>query len=226
MPLPLLIPAALAAINMGGKFLSGMKQTSESKKINPIWQQYKTSPYAKQQLGIAQQLFNGRMAGAPQLEQNIMSNQASNLANIGRNATDSSQLLALGGASQGATNEALSDLQIKEAQNKQMMLQNLNQAYGVNIGEGDKEYASSLDKYKMDVDRKDSLRASGALNKYGAVSDAASMGFSLAGGGFGNIFGGGGSMRQLGGSGMGAAPYGASVYGKLTSPRPRFTLNG
>jgi len=223
MPLPLLIPAAIAGANMIGKFISGAKQTSESKKINPIWQQYKQSPYAKQQLGIAQQLFNGRMAGAPQLERNIMSNQASSLANIGRNATDSSQLLALGGATQGQTNEALSDLQIKEAQNKQMMLQNLNQAYGVNIGEGDKEYQSILQKYGMDVDRKDALRNAGAQNKYGAVSDLASMGFSLGTSGmFGGIGGnnGGGQMRQFGGSGMGAAPYGASVFNQLIN-RPK-----
>lgn len=185
MPIPLIIPAAIAGANMIGKFISGAKQTKESKAINPIWKQYQTSPFAKQQLGIAQQLFGGRMAGAGSMERNIQSNQASSLANFGRNATDSSQLLALGGAAQGQTNDALADLQMREAQNKQMMLQNLNQAYGTNIAEGDKEYESMLQKYQMDTQRKDALRSSGAQNKYGAVSDLASMGFSLAGGGFG-----------------------------------------
>lgn len=220
--LPLLaIGAGLGLANAAGKFISGIKQTKESKKINPQWQQYKTNPFAKQQLGIAQQLFNGRMAGAPELERNIMSNQASQMANASRNATDSSQLLALGGASQGVTNDALSNLQVNEAQNKQAMLGNLNQAYGGMIDEGDKEYQSLLQKYGMDVERKDALRNAGAQNKYGAVSDLASMAFTA---GTSGMFGGGGAgaaggMRQFGGSGMGAAPYGASVYRNLTAPR-------
>jgi hypothetical protein len=212
-----------------GKFASGVQQVKESKKINPIFNQYKSSPFAKQQLGIAQNMFNGRMAGAGGLERNLQSSQASQMANAGRNATDSSQLLALGGASQGLTNDALGDLQIREAQNKQAMLQNLNQAYETNIGEGNKEYDSMLEKYKMDSQRKDALRSSGAQNKYGALSDMASLGFSAAGaGGLGSMFGGGGGggMQQFGGSGMGAAPYGASVYGQLTGPRQRLTLGG
>jgi hypothetical protein len=228
MPLPLLIPAAIAAGNMIGKFISGAKQTKEAKSINPIWKQYQQNPLAKQQLATAQNMFQGRMAGAPQLQNNIFSSQANTLDAVNRNATDSSQALALAAGAQGQTNESLQDLQTKEMQNKAMMLQNLNQAYGTNIREGDKEYESILEKYGMDVQRKDALRSSGAQNKYGAVSDLASMGFSLAGGGggFGNIFGGGGGMKQFGGSGMGAAPYGASVYGQLTAPRPRLTLNG
>lgn len=217
---PLLIAAlAVAAAGAAGKYASGVKQKKEAKKINPNWKQYETNPYAKQQLALAQQLYKGRMEGAPQLENNIMSNQASNLANFGRNATDSSQLLALGGASQGMTNEALSSLQIEEAQNKYNMLGNLNNAYGTMIGEGDKEYQSFLQKYGWDSQRKDALNSAGAQNKYGAVSDLSSALFSAYGGGMGGA-GGGRGLAQFGGSGMGAAPYGASVYGRMTGPRP------
>lgn len=192
------IGAGLGVANMIGKFISGAKQTKEAKAINPIWNQYKSSPFAKQQLGIAQQLFGGRMAGASQLENNIFANQASQMANIGRNATDSSQLLALGGASQGMTNDALSGLQMQEAQNKYNMLQNLNQAYGTNIREGDKEYESMLQKYQMDSQRKDALRSSGAQNKYGAVSDLASMAFTAGTSGmpFKDMFGFGGGNKM------------------------------
>jgi len=193
-PVSLGVGTALSLANSVGKFISGAKQTKESKKINPIWQQYQQNPFAKQQLGIAQQLFNGRMAGAPQLQNNIFSSQGNTLDAINRNATDSSQALALAAGAQGQTNESLQDLQIKEAQNKAMMLQNLNQAYGVNIGEGDKEYQSMLQKYGMDVDRKDALRNAGAQNKYGSISDLASMAFT---GGTSGMFGG------LGGNGGG-----------------------
>lgn len=230
MPIPLLIPAALSAVNMVGKFISGAKQKKEANKINPVFNQYQTSPYAQKQLGIAQQMFGGRMAGAPQLERNIFANQATRLGGLQRNATDSSQLLSLGAQSQGMTNDALEDLQIREAQNKQMMLQNLNQAYGTMIGEGNKEYESMKYKFETDAARKDDLMKSAAANKYGAVSDLASMGFQMAGipGSqmFGNLFKGGGPLKQFGGSGMNPIPYGASVYNKLTAPRPTFGLGG
>ena len=223
MPIPLAIPAIVAGIGAFGKFFSGAKQVKESKKINPIWQQYQTNPFAKKQLETAQQMFGGRMAGAPQLQQNIFSSQANQLDNVSRNATDSSQALELGAASQGQTNQSLADLQIQEAQNKQMTLGNLNQAYGTMIGEGDKTYESLLQKYQMDAQRKDALRSSGAQNKYGAFSDLASMGFQAYGLSKGmNIWGGNNSLKQFGGSGMDAVQYGVDTYKKLTAPRPKY----
>lgn len=188
MPLPFMaIGAGLGLLGQVGKFLSGAKQKKEARKINPIFNQYQASPFAKQQLDLAKQLYGGRMPGAAALEKNIFSSGA-NAVNAGlRNATDASQALALGAASQGQTNESLSDLQTKEAMNKQAMLQNLNQAYGTNIAEGDKEYESMLQKYQMDAQRKDALNSAGAQNKYGAVSDLSSMAFQL--GEFQNPFG-------------------------------------
>lgn len=194
MPLPLLaIGAGLGIANSIGRFISGGKQKREARLINPIWQQYQTSPYAKAQLGLAQQMFGGRMAGAAGLEQNITSNKANTISNINRGATDAGQALALATGAQGQADNAYSKLAINEAQNKQMMLGNLNQAYGQMIGEGDKVYNSMLQKYQMDSQRKDALNNAGMMNKAGAVSDMASMAFSLGGiqnnGGFGFGFG-------------------------------------
>lgn len=192
MPLPLLAAGiGLGLANAAGRFISGIGQKKESKKINPIFNQYKSSPFAGQQLSLAQQLYGGRMFGAPQLERNIFSNQANQMGNVSRNATDSSQLLALGAAGQGLTNQSLSDLQTTEAQNRYNMLGNLNRAYGTMIGEGDKEYESMFQKYQMDAQRKDALRNAAAQNKYGAISDLSSMAFTLGTSGlnFGNIFG-------------------------------------
>lgn len=207
-PILPLIGAGLGAINTIGRFFGGRKQKREAKKIKPIWEQYQTNPFANKQLGLANTLFNSRMAGAPQMEQNILSAQGNQLANINRNATDASQALALGAASQGTADEAFSKLGIMEAENKYNMLGNLNAAYGNLINEGDKEYQSKLMKYKMDVDRKDALMASGANNQYGAVSDMSSLAFGL-GGLFGNnpfarkrkatIGGTGGDMANIGG---------------------------
>jgi len=126
------------------------RQKNANKALDKLLAQdvrYQQNPFAKQQLSLANNMFNGRMAGAGQLQQNIFSNQGNTIDNINRNATDSSQALALGAAAQGQTNENLSDLQMREAQNKQMMLQNLNQAYGVNINEGDKDYEDQVRRF-------------------------------------------------------------------------------
>lgn len=228
MPLPLLaVGAGLALANTAGKFISGMKQTKESKAINPVWKQYQTNPFAKQKLDISKQLFGGRMAGAPQLERNIFTAQANQMGNVSRNASDGSQALALGAAAQGQTNQSLSDLQVQEQQNKYNMLQNLNQAYGTMIDEGDKEYQSMLEKYGMDVNRKDALRSSGAQNKYGAVSDLASMAFTA---GTSGLFGGGAGggltsansripVPQLGGISRGSV-------GSLSLPKRNVIIGG
>jgi hypothetical protein len=165
------IGTALGGIAAVGKFIQGAHQNKLAKKIHPVWEQYKTNPYASQQLGMAQQLFNGRMLGAANQERNIYSNQANFNANVSRNATDGSQALALAAAGQGQADQSFSNLQTQELQNKYGMLSNLNNAYGQMIGEGDKEYNSMLQKYQMDVNEKNALRGAGANNMFGAVSD-------------------------------------------------------
>lgn len=180
MPLPLMaIGAGISAISSLGKAIFGAKQNKLAKAIKPVWQQYQTNPFAKNQLGLAQQMMGGRMAGAPQLERNIMSAQGNTLSNVNRNATDASQALAYGAAAQGQTDASLGDLQVQEAQNKYSLLNNLNQAYGQMIGEGDKEYNSKLQKYQMDVAEKNALRDSGTKNIFGGVNDLASMSMQL-----------------------------------------------
>lgn len=178
---PLLaIGAGIGAIGSIGKMLFGGSQRREGKRIKPIWQQYQTNPFAKQQLGIAQQLFNGRMAGAGNLEQNILSNQQTFNSNINRNATDSSQALALAAAGQGQTNNALQNLQTQEQQNKYGMLQNLNNAYGTMIQEGDKSYESMLQKFQMDTAQKNALMGAGASNIFGGLGDLSSLGIQVS----------------------------------------------
>lgn len=87
------------------------------------------NPYAAKQLGLATSLFNSRMTGAPQLERNIQTTQANQNYNIDRTATDASQALSAKALSQGTTDQAFSNLQTEEAQNKYNLLGNLNKAY-------------------------------------------------------------------------------------------------
>lgn len=182
MSIPFLaIGAGLSAANAIGRFFQGGKQTKLANKINPVFNQYRASPFAGKRLGLANQLFNSRMAGAPQMEQNIFSNQANYQGAVERGATDSSTALAAAAAGQGQTNQALSDLLAAEQQNKYQMLGNLNQAYEGMVREGDKEYDSMLEKFRIDTDQKNRLMESGQQNKYGAISDIASLGIQLSG---------------------------------------------
>jgi len=182
MPLPLLaIGAGISAANAIGRWFSGKKQKKLANQINPVFNQYQASPYAGKRMGLAKQLFAGRMFGAPQQERNIFSNQANTLNNVNKVATDASQALAYGAAAQGQTDDALTGLQTAEAQNKYNLLGNLNDAYQGMIGEGDKEYDSMRYKFEQDVNQKNALMESGMQNKYGAIGDLSSLGIQLSG---------------------------------------------
>jgi hypothetical protein len=171
------VSLGIGAIGAGAKIFTGLHQNQLANQINPVFQQYQTSPFAKQQLGIANQLFNGRMAGAASEEQNIAGSQAQYLNNVNRNATDSGQALALGGLSQGQSNQAYNQLGIREAQNKYGLLDNLNAAYQSMIGEGNKVYQSGFDKYLSDVESKSALRNAGAQNTFSGLNDLGSSAF-------------------------------------------------
>lgn len=150
--------------------------------------QYMQSMYAKNQLGLAQTLFNGRMAGAGAQEQNIYNNQASTLGNIGRNAGDSSRALALAAGVQGQTNDAFSNLATTESQNKYGMLSNLNNAYAAMIAEGDKSFADQTRRF----DNKVAVKGMQQQNSQAPWKSLSNLGGSIASfgtaGGFKDLF--------------------------------------
>lgn len=157
-----------------GKIFAGIKQNKEANAINPVYKPYEVSPYAKKQLGLANQFLNGRMAGASGAEQNIAGAQANYGASVQRNATDSGQALSAGLLSQGQTDAAYNQLGINEAQNKQQMLGNVNNALQGMTAEGDKMYQDMLQKYQIDTQQKAALRSSAWQNIFGGVNDMAS----------------------------------------------------
>lgn len=157
------------------KGLFGKKQIDLAGKINPNLPNYVTSPYALQSLGLATQMFNGRMPGAAEAGRGILGSQANQIGNIQRNATDSSTALALGQASQGQADESTNNLAIKEGGYKAGLLDNVQNAYNQLTGEHQKEYNSQLQKYGIDNEAKTALMNSGANNLYGSANDTASL---------------------------------------------------
>lgn len=108
---------------------------------------YTANPLSAQYLGMSQNLFNGREAGAAQQERNIFTNNANFNATVGRNAASGSQALALAAAGQGQADQSVQNLGLQEQQNKYNMLGNLNSAYQQNINEGDKVFNDKIRKY-------------------------------------------------------------------------------
>jgi hypothetical protein len=155
----------------------------------PEWQQYQTSPYAKEMLGLARTRQNARMAGAGMYERNVFQNQANTMGSVGRNATDGATAISAAMASQASTNDALNNLQMAEAHNQMQMDGQLQQAQGVMMGEGDKMYNSAEMRRQEQLKRKDAFKMASQMNKATAFDgmDAAIggvLGAGLGAGGF------------------------------------------
>lgn len=132
---------------MIGGLISGFSANSKLNALKGMDPSYQANPMAAQRLGLAQTLLNARMPGATSMQQNIYGNQANQLANVNRNATDGSQALALGSAAQGQTNQAFANLGTQEAQDYYNRLGNLTGAQQGMIQEGDKVYQDKVRRY-------------------------------------------------------------------------------
>ena len=189
-------PLSLAGLGIGligsiGKMFGRKKANRKMDALLAEDPAYKANPLAANRLGLTQTLLNARNPGAQQVQNNIFATQASNLDNINKNATDSSQALALASGATEQTNQAFNQQGINEANDYQTKLQNLFNAQNGQINEDDKVYNDSVRRYG------DKFQVKGAQNEnsqntWGDISNA---GFGLAdfgmAGGFGKMFGGG-----------------------------------
>lgn len=189
---PLAIAGAGLGIIGGVANLFGAKRAN--KKLDQLISQnpaYKSNPIAGQRMALAQQLLNARMPGAASQERNIYGNQASTLANIQRNATDSSQVLALAGATQGQTNQAFNQLGQQEGQDYYNRLNNLTGAQQGMVQEGDKVYQDQVRRFQ-DLAQIRGMQTKNTSNAWQGLSNMGMgiMNFGLAGGS-NALFGGG-----------------------------------
>jgi len=175
MPLPL-IGLGLGLIGGIGKLFGRGRANRELDKVLAQDPTYQENPLAKERLGLAQTIFNARMPGAASIERNIYSNQANQLANINRVATDSSQALALAANTQAQTNDAFNNLGIQEAQDYQRRYGNLIGAQEGVIREGDKVYADKVRRFG-DLAQ---IRGAQNANRQNNWGDIANLGFGLA----------------------------------------------
>lgn len=174
MPFPFMaLGAGISGLGSLGKIFAGAKQNKLANQINPVFQQYQKNPLAQENLAVNKNMFYGADPASIKAQSNVMQAQSNQLSSAQRNATDASQLLALGAGLQGGTNEAFSRLAAQEAEGKAGLLTNLGQAYRGAISEGDKAYESMLQKYQMDSQAKAALRGAGQQNIFGGIGDIA-----------------------------------------------------
>lgn len=175
-------------------------------KQNPT---YKENPLARERLGLAQTLLNARAPGAAAAERNIYGNQANTMAQVNRNATDSSQALAMAAGVQGQTNQAFENLATQEAQDYQRRYGNLVGAQEGVIQEGDKVFNDQVRRYQDLV----SIRGAQNTNTQGMWNSLSSLGLGAA------SLGMAGGMNQMFGGGQPPQPKGY-YYGSDSNLRP------
>lgn len=166
----------------GGKERLSAQQQAMANAIHPVDANYTVSPEAKQQLGLAEQQYNGAMPGATTEQNNIFTNQANTNANTSRNATSGAQALAMGAAAQGQTNSALSNLGVQTAQNKQQQFGNVAAADNNMSNQEYEQYQDQVRKFNNDTAAKAALQSASIQNKMSWNNDLSSTVGSILGG--------------------------------------------
>lgn len=159
--------------------LGAHKQYKQNRRDIMNTGQYTANPAAGQELALAQNLYNGRMGGAVNEEQNILGNEANTAAALEANGTDASQVAAILAGVHGQTNQAFSDLAGKEAQDRINKAGLVFKGQDAVINEGTKEWEDKLRKLQMIIGN----RSVKTQNNYNAAQGIGSS-LSL----FGNMY--------------------------------------
>ncbi len=131
--------------------IAGIKWDKEMSKLKDQDPAYKISPYAKNTLGLANTLLNGRMAGATEAERNIMANKASSISNINSNATDASQALSLAAGAGATADQNFQNLSVQEQQDYMNRLNNWNKANSIMTDEHHNEFDDIVRRWQDQV---------------------------------------------------------------------------
>jgi len=186
-----MLPLIAAGVGIAGAIGKMFGRKKANKEMNKLLSQdptYKANPIANERLGLAKQLLNARMPGAATIERGIYGSQANSMASASRNATDSSQLLALGAAGQGQTNQSFQDLGLLEDQNYQQNLNRVEDAQQGVINEGDKVFSDEQRRFGNKVQ----IKGAQNENRQNTWGDISNLGFAASSfglqGGFDKLF--------------------------------------
>ena len=162
--------------------LQGKKQKKMAKAINPVNAVAEVNQPIQDLYAEGKNLYQGRMAGANQLEQNLLTNQANAMGSVNKNATSGSQALAVAAGLQGQTNQGFQDLQLNEAQDKQNRFGVMSNVSQLLSQEQDKVYQDKLRNYYDDLNYKRGLEGAAMQNNanfWGGLDNTIGAGLSL-----------------------------------------------
>lgn len=183
-----IVGAALGVIGGIASNISGDKTRKKLEELGKTDPQYFESQYAKQKFGLAQSLLNARMPGSAATEKNIAVQQANTQGNVQRNATDSSQALALAAAGQGQADNAYQQAGVAENQDYMGRVQNYNQGAQGMVDENTKTYDDSVRRWQDQINitlQRHAIRQQQGQNMSNMGSSISSMGGMMGGGGAG-----------------------------------------
>ncbi len=184
-----------------GSLIASGKQKREARGINPINTTYEASQPINDLYHEGQNLYQGRMAGANQAENNFLASGANTRSAIERGATSGSQALAIAAGAQGQTDQSFQNLYQNEAQDKLQRFGIYSNVSQLQSQEGDKIYQDKLRKYYDDLNYKRALQGASMQNMqgfWGGIDDTIKAGVSLLspGGALAGSFGGGSGGGQ------------------------------
>lgn len=145
--------------------LTAGKQRRLARGINPINATYTENPFIKSLYGEGRNLYQGRMAGATQAEQNLLTGFANFGAGVDRSATSGSQAIAAKAAGLGQTEQGFTDLATQEAIDKQRRFGIYSNVSQLMAQEGEKVFQDKLRKYYDDLNYKRALEGSALQNQ-------------------------------------------------------------
>jgi hypothetical protein len=175
-------PVGLAAGLAQGIFgiFQGAKMLKEAKKINPVWEGYKTSPYASAALGLAQTTMGARNPARAAMERQLYTG-AANVAAQGQRAgltpTQQAQLAlsSLGQVEQGVEKFGAMDMAFQQ-QNRA----DLYRALDAMTGEERMKFQSMAMKFDRDQAQRNALRSAGQQNIMGAIGRIGATGYGAS----------------------------------------------
>lgn len=188
----------------------GAKMLKEAKKIKPVWEQYKTSPYASAALGLAQTSMGARNPARAALEKQMLATQANILASGQRAGLTPTQQAQMALSSQGQMEQGIEKLGGMDMAFQQQNRSDLYKALDAMTGEERMKFQSMAMKYQMDQAQQNALRSAGQQNITGAIGRIGAAGYGTARLGNPNLFGSGNSEKP---SGWGFADFMGSVLG-------------
>lgn len=194
-----LIAAGLITQGLGSIFgaFQGAKMLKEAKKIKPVWEEYKTSPYASAALGLAQTTMGARNPARAAMERQMLASQANVLASGQRAGLTPTQQAQMALASQGQMEQGIEKLGGMDMAFQQQNRADLYRALDAMTGEERMKFQSMAMKFDREQAQKNALRSAGQQNIAGAADALGASFFGAA---------------RLGGAGKGAAA-GASQGG-------------